>query len=1327
MKKTPLIVLVTILPVLFGLSVRPHAVSALDPQPPAPLQRAQLPRFPDDAGAQHRAPPVPPSPLIADNVRLPWSQVVYQWLHGDGHDDFNIFIANDDGSATRVLTDEPGHEVEPELSRGGGHIVYSAAAAGQPYNIYVMNADGSGKTLLANGGNNRNPSWSPDGTKIVFESDRNGQSDLYIMNADGTGLRALAAHAAFDAMPTWSPDGARIAFSSTRSGAYRIWVVNTDGSGLQMLSSIPYSVYPSWSPDGKKLAFSASADNVWLDIYTVDADGSNEQLFVPGYGDMRDFLAASWSPDGSHLLYTEVWYVLYEGQWYWTHSELLITNGLHTEGLFGNSPNNQWHPSWVTTDKTPPTIALPALGATMPYRFAVRWAGVDGGGAGLRDYEVQTRIGSVGSWTTWHEATPATEEQYSGGSGGQHLEFRARARDRAFNVGPWSSIASTSIEDQAPVVQMAPLPLFRRDDEPLAVAWYGSDPGASGIAHYDLQMQIDGGAWTGWQTAITETHAILTDTVPGAQVGFRVRATDRAGNVMPWPAAPAGHTTFYHWAVQGTVYDNGGAAISGAQPSAPQASAVESQPSRYAAYFDAGLDAAALGWQHAEYGQLPATTFHAGLDTYHDAIMPPRHNLVTDWGFESGDWGNGWQNGGALPAAVSDVAPHSGQYAAILGRQDPPPPVQSLLGDHESYAYKFEIDARGVGHLLVRRWQGTQHLLYYMQLQADHTWSPPEVVDAQVSSETWARMFMSVTAGGEVHVFWQEDPQSSVIVRYRVRDLAGNWTAPETAATAGFYNHQMLVAVDDVRDIVHLVFTDLRSGDDNQIRAYYTFRDVAGWAPAQMIATGEYTNSELSPNGLALGADGSLHLVSTEFSIWYRRRTPGGFWQAPVQLAQPFQGAIPSLALGPNGKIHALWLQEYYGYQQQPATLWYAVRDAAGLWSRPTAINEQVPPYAATMVVGADGVVHVAWSGWRQGLYYTWRDEHAGWRYPRNYRDGVAFDGEFGGVQSFALDVDAGGTAHLAWAEVADSNTWQWRVFRAHRRPGEQLQQELLWQGSQDPLSISASLAMGALDHDNVVLLWEVGETAPLYAHIPSVATVSSTASISTTVTIPSAMENPLLSFLYDLSGMGGGESFRVSVVDGAQETVVFHTAQAAGWQHARADLSPWIGRTVTLDVTLQEVAGTLQSVAIVDEVTVGRAYPDTWVTLTAVGHARNGRRTVYDVAFGNQGAVGVGASKLTLTLPSAITFLEASQSPLINGNTLTWDIDPLAAHSAPQRITVTGLITPDLQTGSLLLATAVLTSPSPELETANNAAIFNRVVVPHDFWLPVLSRQVGQ
>ena len=133
----------------------------------------------------------------------------------------------------------------------------------QDNELYVVNADGSGKRALSRTAHFASPpAWSPDGRKIVFRSVRHRNQDIYVMNADGTGERRLTRHPADDRDPAWSPDGRKIAFVSdrdrSRDGVSEIYVVNADGSGERRLThNVRPDSSPAWSPDGRKIAFAS--------------------------------------------------------------------------------------------------------------------------------------------------------------------------------------------------------------------------------------------------------------------------------------------------------------------------------------------------------------------------------------------------------------------------------------------------------------------------------------------------------------------------------------------------------------------------------------------------------------------------------------------------------------------------------------------------------------------------------------------------------------------------------------------------------------------------------------------------------------------------------------------------------------------------------------------------------------------------------------------------------------------------------------------------------------------------------------------------------------
>jgi len=81
--------------------------------------------------------------------------------------------------------------------------------------------------------------WSPDGPKIAFASDRDGNVQICVMNVDGTGIARLTNHMSEDRQPSWSPDGGKIAFRSDRDGNSEIYVMNADGTNPVRLTNDP--------------------------------------------------------------------------------------------------------------------------------------------------------------------------------------------------------------------------------------------------------------------------------------------------------------------------------------------------------------------------------------------------------------------------------------------------------------------------------------------------------------------------------------------------------------------------------------------------------------------------------------------------------------------------------------------------------------------------------------------------------------------------------------------------------------------------------------------------------------------------------------------------------------------------------------------------------------------------------------------------------------------------------------------------------------------------------------------------------------------------------
>jgi len=308
-------------------------------------------------------------------------------------------------------------------------------------NIWKISPNGTGLAALTNGtalgADSQAPRWSPDGASVVFHSSRkldgtdaansNLTRNIWRVNADGTNLRRLTSATAANAdslFPVWSPDGTKIVFDSRRkldgtdagSLITNVWRVNADGTNLVAITrtTVIGNFDPQWSPDGTKVLFTSSraldgtdtapmplVSNLWQ----MNADGTGLRPLTNSTALGADNFSGHWSPGGSKIVFastrkldgtdaanangtTNVWRVNIDGtgltpltrvtatqadsgapEWSHDGTKVVFVSSRNLDGTDSRDPNvtfNIWLMNADGTGLTPVTTATSGAASAFP-------------------------------------------------------------------------------------------------------------------------------------------------------------------------------------------------------------------------------------------------------------------------------------------------------------------------------------------------------------------------------------------------------------------------------------------------------------------------------------------------------------------------------------------------------------------------------------------------------------------------------------------------------------------------------------------------------------------------------------------------------------------------------------------------------------------------------------------------------------------------------------------------------------------------------------------------------------------------------------------------
>lgn len=277
-------------------------------------------------------------------------KIAYETVGPPGSD---IYTVNPDGSGNTQLTSFTGNEQQPAWSPNGAKVAFVSDFDGDQ-DIWTVNANGTLPTKITNNTvPDFTPSWSGDGTQIVYASTVSGNTDLYKISAAGGTPTRLTTNSAVDTAPTWSSDSSKIAFVRQLTASnWEIFTIKADGTGeLRLTSNGARDSEPNWAPDGRKLAFTSDLAGD-PDVWSMNPDGTNKQNIINNNSGFGSGIQANavWAPNNNGELAFVMNLAIYRSSY------------PYSQAASGDSPD--WQP--VVGDYPRPKAATPMRISLVP-------------------------------------------------------------------------------------------------------------------------------------------------------------------------------------------------------------------------------------------------------------------------------------------------------------------------------------------------------------------------------------------------------------------------------------------------------------------------------------------------------------------------------------------------------------------------------------------------------------------------------------------------------------------------------------------------------------------------------------------------------------------------------------------------------------------------------------------------------------------------------------------------------------------------------------------------------------------------------------------------
>lgn len=931
--------------------------------------------------------------------------------------DYEIYTANFNGSGQTALTSNTTSDGNPSWSPDGSKIVFEAYRNGEA-DIYVMNANGTNQVRLTTHSDfDGMPIWSPDGSKIAFVSRRTGGYRIYVMNADGSGQTQLS-NQPYSLRPQWSPDGTQIAYDADGDGDgwQDLWRMNADGSSQTLVVNPGGQTdawTSSWSPDGSRIVYTLisfvyyQGNWYWTTAYpdawspnlgttrlssngtdwdatwqTSDAIAPTSQVNAlptqsPGP------IPVSWSASdaggsGASRYFVQV--KVGSGSWTDWLTNTGATSGSYP-GIGGQTyafrirasdrafNDEAWPASQdtvTTVENLPPTTSISALPAYSRFNkdLIVSWSGTDPGSSGIKNYDVQYKVGTSGTWVSWKTSTTQTTAVLSGGTPEATYYFRVRGTDKAANIESW--------------------PAGNGDSQTTFYRW-----ASYGHTFDNTHTPVSGASSTTTPTAAS----IVPSNTEGSYISYVL-----------------GNSTLYtaSWSKPGY----GMLPTTSFLPEPDGYRSVVLPPTdNVIANWDFETGAIAPEWE--TNGTLPqfvsSTTqnsgeFSVGLGTPQAIFTTDLSSLVGEYPRPKVIFGPKGEVNLFWPDA-NGMGPNT-LFSELLPDGTWSSPV--IISSSETQFAGIGQSAIGLDgsiHVVLSVQQSDGALqkqdLYYTRRSPTKIWSTPIKIYSSNNPHGNAVYDpqLVVTDSGIVHLVWKElvmlDSSTACDALYYLRrSLNGTWQAFKDVSEGCGVSIADSVYLLTHEETLHILWHN-----------FHRMRNSDGiWAAKEDL----FAESQ-DIRSVIIDANGFIHmLIGEAFSapIYYLSNEPS--WTEPLKIGD---GTLAFIDEDSEGNMHITWLSP-----NNTDLVYHRKRTPDKTWSSPQVIFKEVIDLQG-MKIDANDKMHITFLtefNGQQDLFYSWADQYGVWELPKQISTSnmPAF--------LFELQVDSFGNYHLYWQEYSN-------------------------------------------------------------------------------------------------------------------------------------------------------------------------------------------------------------------------------------------------------------------------------------------------------------------